>query len=143
MQMNDTMRKKGGFSLAEVVIAIAVIVIVSIASIMFIDLSLKTSVEIANKTQAQNFAENALACFKASSDSDEFEVNMSFFLNETFAEGTNDENDFTTYFYEYKSERYEFIAKISVRFDAGGDNFVIEVTRHDEKIIDFKYDKKH
>ena len=130
--------------MAEVVIAIAVIVLVSIASIMFIDLSLKTSVEIANKTQAQNFAENALACFKASSTSGEFEENMSFFLNDTFAEGTNDENDFTTYFYEYESERYEFIAKISVRFDEGGDdNFVIEVTRHDEKIINFKYDKKH
>ena len=141
--MNNVLRKKGGFSISEVVIAMAVIVLVGIASIMFMDLSIKSSVETGNKTQAQNFAENTLACFKAAESPDEFEANMSFFLGETFFAGIEDESGTNTYHYDYESGRYQFTAKISVNFgsDGEGSYFTIAVERHGEDIIAFDYTK--
>jgi prepilin-type N-terminal cleavage/methylation domain-containing protein len=139
--MNNIKRKKGGFSMAEVVIAIAVIVIVSIAALVFIDFSIKNAYEISNKTQAQNFAENSLACFKVSDNINEFEANMAFFV-EGF-EGVEKKPTSTPGYYEYnyESDIYDFIAMITVNFGDDADTFDITVTRKGEEIVAFTYTK--
>lgn len=68
------MNNKKGFSLAETVIALAVIVVVSITALTIVMSSIKNKVNIATKLDAQNFAYNALECFKVSSDDDGFKT---------------------------------------------------------------------
>ena len=127
--------------MAEVVIAIAVIVIVSIAALVFIDFSIKNAYEISNKTQAQNFAENSLACFKEANEIQEFEDNMKFFLGDIeggrFVEARPDK----IYVYEYESGIYDFIAMITVNFGDDADTFDITVTRKGKEIVSFTYTK--
>lgn len=127
--------------MVEVIIAMAVIVIVSISALVFIDFSIKNSYEISNKTQAQNFAENSLACFKASGDLDGFEKNMEFFV-EGFDEITATDTNIPGYYeYDYSSDIYDFVSKITVSFDAEKDTFDITVVRKGEEIVSFSYTK--
>jgi len=143
--MNNIKRKKGGFSMVEVVIAMTVVVIVSIAALMFIDFSIKNAVEISNKTQAKNFAENTLACFKASDDYEDFKAKIKFFLGE---EGDNliESRPEGRFVYSYTSDIYNFTSKIQVEFcddeDAEKtDTFEITVTRKGEEIVHFEFTK--
>ena len=127
--------------MVEVVIAMTVIVIVSIAALVFIDFSIKNGYEISNKTQAQNFAENSLDCFKASESFDEFESNMTFFV-EGFDEITATETNTPGYYeYSYSSDIYNFVSKITVSFAEEADTFDITVVRKGEEIVSFSYTK--
>ena len=87
---------KNGYSLVEVVIALSVIVVISIAALSTVLSSVATKQAAINKTEAQNFAENAWECFKVSDDDEKFVSNVNFAEGVTLAGGVAGENDFHT-----------------------------------------------
>ena len=58
------MNARRGFSLAEVVVAIAIIVIVSSASMTLIGVQARTEAKSVATVEATNIAENAIECFR-------------------------------------------------------------------------------
>ena len=57
-------RTRGGFTLAEVVVALAVIVIVTAAAMTLISSQLSLEVQTVQTVEAANIAENAIECFR-------------------------------------------------------------------------------
>ena len=57
-------RTRGGFTLAEVVVALAVIVIVTAAAMTLISSQLTLELETIQTVEAANIAENAIECFR-------------------------------------------------------------------------------
>ena len=60
----DEKSSRGGFTLVEVVVALAVIVIVTGISIGVVSVDNKTHVETVDMIEATNIAENAIECFR-------------------------------------------------------------------------------
>lgn len=135
------MRKRNGFSLVEVVIALSIIVIVSISAISIMASSIATKATAINKTQAQNFADNVWECFKAAEDEEEFISLVSFAEGITLSDGIADGNGNNVY--TYHSGENKFTAQISVKFPADTrSEFNINVTdENGESIISFSYQK--
>ena len=139
--MTNTKRKKNGFSIAEVVIALSIIVIVSIASLSIISSSASARKNAVNKTEAQNFAENLLECFKVSDSLENFCDYVNFAEGAELVNGETDENGFTVYAYE--SEKNKFQSQIKVKFsDVERSEFAIQISDSEgESIISFSYRK--
>lgn len=68
--MRNATRKKG-FSLAEVVIALSIILTVSLTAMSIALSSVSVTAKAVELSKAQGFAANALECFKAAEDEDE------------------------------------------------------------------------
>ena len=79
--MNKLLKKRDGFSMTEAVIGLVFVLIVSITAITIVMSAITTKINIFNKTRAQYFAENALECFKVSSE-DDFGDHLNFILPE-------------------------------------------------------------
>ncbi len=80
-----------GFSLAEVVVAIAIIVIVSSASMTLIGVQARTEAKSVATVEATNIAENAIECFRyARNTGTDFEsvLNQCGYAPSTTGEGT-------------------------------------------------------
>ena len=60
-----SLRSRRGFSLAEVVVALAVIVIVTGAALLLVNSHTKLQVRTAQSISAANTVENAIECFRA------------------------------------------------------------------------------
>ncbi len=130
--MNKT-KRNSGFSIMETVIALAIIVIVTVAALSVVMASISARVKQANYSEAQDFAHNILECFKAADDTAKFEDYVKF------AEGVElsqyAENDG----YNYDAEN-KFSAKI-MYYNNFNEIFIsIEDTKGDE-IISFSYVK--
>ena len=135
-------KNKGGFSLVEVVIALAIIVMVAGAGLSITLSSITTKVKAINRTHAQNFAENVLECFKAADTKDEFHNLLEVVDNPN---DIHEERDDTTYYtFIHRSGSYQFVAEISVRY-ADGERPLLKVNVTDgedgEEIISFPYEK--
>ena len=132
---------KNGYSIVEVVIALSVIVVISIAALSTVLSSVATKQAAINKTEAQNFAENAWECFKVSDDDEKFVSNVNFAEGVTLADGVAGENGYKVY--TYYSEENKFTAQISVKFPANERaEFKIDVTdKNGKSIISFSYQK--
>ena len=65
-----------GFTVAEVAVALAVIVIISGATLIFVASQAKVEARTVHTIEATNIAENAIECFRYSNDVDEFEKTM-------------------------------------------------------------------
>lgn len=131
--MSKTRTKRSGFSLAETVIALAVVAVVTVAALTAVTSAISARVKTENKSEAQSFAENALECFKASEDGDEFIDNMKFLgIGEDSLEKQSDGKT-----YVYKSNKFN--AKITLDFNNG--KFFIDVSepQKGEKIVSFEY----
>lgn len=135
-------KKKAGFSMTEVVIAMAVVVIVSIAAATAISGAVNIKGNTVRQTAAQNFAANALECYKAvTSDGDPTTANSNYeayleFL--TGAEITGRDNGQGTYFYTY--EENDWRATIRIHYKDG--RFHIDIQgKNDTNIISFDYRK--
>ncbi|MBP3592073.1 MAG: prepilin-type N-terminal cleavage/methylation domain-containing protein [Clostridia bacterium] len=77
-----------GFSLAEVVVAIAIIVIVSSASMTLIGVQARTEAKSVATVEATNIAENAIECFRyAQNTGTDFESVFGY-ASSTTGEGT-------------------------------------------------------
>lgn len=134
------LKRKRGFSLAEVVIALAVIVIVSAGAITIILSSFAAKTKTINKSNAQSFADNVWESFKVSESVEEFEEAVAFSLGIEL-EGSLDSDGRTVYTYILPESEFE--AKISVGFfDTERDEFEIGIVEDDgDSIISFSYHK--
>ena len=105
--MNKIKMKKArrGFSLAEAVVALAVVVIITVAALTMVTSSIVATINATNKAEAQIFAQNVWECFKASENEDKFLENVEFAIDGTLMEqGIN----------KYKYNADGFNAKIEV-----------------------------
>lgn len=132
-------KNKGGFSLVEVVIALAIIVMVTGAGLSITLSSITTKVKAINRTHAQNFAENVLECFKAADTKDEFQDLLEVVDNPNDIHEEIDDTTFYTFI--HRSGSYQFVAEISVRY-ADGERPLLKVNvrgENNEDIISFDY----
>ena len=138
-------KNKGGFSLTEVVISMALIVMVSITALTIALSSITTKVKAISRSHAQYFAENVWECFKVAETKDEFEQLFSVIDTHDHeikpSEGERDDG-LTYYIYEHTSTNYQFIAEIAVRY-VNGERPKLKVNVSDDKgtIISFSYEK--
>ena len=95
-------KRKNGFSLAEVVVALAIVAIVSVGALSIVSSSINSRVNAINRTQAQIFASNLIECFKASEDNEKFIE----YAGE--AVGINLEYDYNKGYYTYISNKNAF-----------------------------------
>ena len=165
---------KRGFSLIEVIMALAVVVIVSVAALSITLSSVPAKLNAMNKTRAQNFAADAWECFKVADGEDDFLSLLDFAVGVTEKTETavpdGQEPDFETSgedrglllktehygdllltvsedgSYVFTSERFNFIATVSVDYPAAGGRptlFYISVTNGDlEEIVTLSYGKE-
>lgn len=131
----NNMKRKNGFSLVEVVISLAVIIIVSATALTIVLHSIADKATAVHRTQAQNFSYNVWECFKAADSADEFETLVAFAEEEDLTE----ENGM----YVYTSEEHKFTAQIQAVFSENGKGaFQITVNDKNEKeIVAFSYTK--
>lgn len=137
--MDRIKRKKGGFSLVEVIITLSVITIVCGAALTIAMSSLTAKKVAVNKIEGQNFAQNTLECFKASNNTTEFEELVSFSENIDLTPTAEGEN----ILYTYTSDKYKFTATIEIGLpDGGRPTFSVEVKNaKEEAIISLDYTK--
>lgn len=138
-------KKKRGVSIVEAVVAMAVVVIVSMASISAVLFATSANRKAMNQTKGQIFAQNMLECFKAADNRKEFEACA------RFAEGIEDESQFSAsgtngvYVYSYTPADNAFKSNISVSFsEDGGDDDSLQIkviTASGETIVKFEYKK--
>ena len=128
--MNKT-KRNSGFSIMETVIALAIILIVTMAALTVVMASISARVKQANYSEAQDLAHNMLECFKAAESNEDFESNVEFATGLVWSE--EDTN------YTYNAEN-KFEAVIIADFTT--DTFEITVTDNKgEEIISFSYTK--
>ena len=141
------LKRNGGFSIMEAVIALAVIVIVTVSALSIATSSLVAKTKLINRSQAQSFAQDVWECFKVSDDKDEFDANLIFAIDAIDAINTIDAIDAIdkTLVYDSKSNSYRYNSK---RFDAKIkiDNSFSELTvtvldKNGKEIISLNYDK--
>ena len=134
------LKRKKGFSLVEVVIALAVIVIVSAGAITIILASFAAKTKTINKSNAQGFADNVWESFKVSQSAEEFESAVSF-SEGIELEGVADAEG--RVLYTYRLPESDFEARISVDFsDTERDEFDIDIVDDDgDSVISFSYSK--
>ena len=126
----------------EVVIALAVITVVTLASLTTVMASISARVKIVNRSEAQNFAQNVWECFKVSENKDDFIENVKFVLNidkEEESPFEESEADGKTV-YKYTSDKNNFTATITVDF-ATGELYIKIDDNKGEEIVSFDYDK--
>ena len=136
------MRKnKKGYSLAEVVIALTVIVAVSTAALTIVLSSMATKMAAVNKTQAQNFAHSLWECFKASESHEEFLSNIAFAENVSLVAQSTDQDGFTVY--QYDSDQNKFTAIIKVNYThTARSAFAVDINQKDGgNIVSLTYEK--
>ena len=127
------MTSKDGVSIAEVVIALSIIVVVSMTALTLVLSSFSVRSTLITRTQGINFADNAWECFKAADDADEF-----FELLVENVTGLTPTED-TKYIYDGNG----FTAVITANYDDARPYFDITVTesKDGDEIISFKYVK--
>ena len=135
--MKNRKNRKGGFSIAEAIIALSIIVVVSIAAATITLSSISLRYTLTNRSIAINFADNAVECFKAAESVEEFKG-----LIEQVCEGDWSTLDDTKIF---KNDK--FTAEITVDFVSSRPEFEIVVNeikkdgRTGDEIISLEYIK--
>ena len=131
--------RKGGFSISEVVIALAVIVVVSMTALTIVGASFATKTTLITRSQGISFADNVWECFKAADSKTEFES----LVKEAESELTLDGNTGYEYDYSYQNDRFK--ANIIVTYEVGKrptfDIVVTENKADGDEIISFSYVK--
>ncbi len=79
-------KHKRGFTLAETVLALAVISIASVGTLSLILASQRATMSAAQKQQAQLFATDIVHCFRVSDNYADFEDNLEFALGKQISE---------------------------------------------------------
>ncbi len=132
---------KNGFSIAEVVIALAIISVVSITALSIALSSIVTKTNIINRSEAQSFAGNVLECFKAAENEAEFLALVSFAEDVSLTDGAPDGSGSTTY--TYYCEDNKFTAQITVNYpESLRSELAITITNpKGVNIISFSYRK--
>lgn len=125
------LKRKSGVGVAETIIALAVVTIVTVAAFSLVTSSILAKVSAINKTEGQNFAQDVWECFKVSENDSEFIENVKFATGVDFT-GSAD--------YTYTSNRFN--AEIDVDFGSEPKTFSVNVTdEKDRDIVSFNYEK--
>ncbi|MBQ2944984.1 MAG: hypothetical protein IJD95_00270 [Clostridia bacterium] len=134
-------RNKKGISVAEVIIALSVVVLVSLAALSVVLTSVVKSIDTKSTANAYRFADDVLECFKAADDEAEFLEFVSFARGIELTDGVTGENSFKTY--RYRSDEKKITVLISVRYSAS-ERSVLDISVIDddnEEILSFSYRK--
>ncbi len=138
-------RKNSGFSMVEVVIALAIILAVSIVAISITLSSITNRIAIVNRTHAQYFADNVWECFKAADDVDALEQFIYNVVGVTYetkklSEETDEPKKVE---YTYTFEEHNFNASITVKYGDIRPTLTVDVRELDDndEIISFTYTK--
>ena len=83
---------KRGFTLAESVLALAIITIVSVGTLSLILSAQNSTISAAQKQQAQLYAADIIACYRVSSDAD-FNENVTFAIGKEIIDNKITLND--------------------------------------------------
>jgi uncharacterized repeat protein (TIGR02543 family) len=114
------LKSKKGYSLVEVVIALTVIIVVSATALTVVLYSISLRHAEINKSEAQNFAENMVECFKAANQDGltPDEKKEEFFRLVEFAEGATFEQEDPHFpdIYTYTSETKKFIVGVNINY---------------------------
>lgn len=139
--MSKNIKRKCGFTVVELIIALTVIVVVSITALTIVLSSVSAKVNANNKTEAQNFANGVWECFKVSDSEESFLSNVSFAMNAELGEGQIDDSGYTVY--TYQSEEYKFTAIIKIKYlITARSEFAVElVDKNGASIVSFTYEK--
>ncbi len=139
--MSSYSKRKSGFTIVELVIALAIIVAVSFTALSVALSSVAAKRNAINKTEARSFANDTWECFKASESEEEFLSNVEFSTSAELGEGQTDDDGYTIY--AYQSEENIFSATVRVKFsESARSEFAVEVTDKDgDNIISFSYKK--
>ena len=133
-------KKKGGFVLAEVVIALSVILLVTVSALTIAIASVSARIKTVNESLACDFAENVLECFKAADNGEEFLANVKFAEGVTLSDGAASGSGVS---YIHNDEKHKFKATVFVDFSgADRQRMNIEVTNDEgEALVSFSYVK--
>ena len=136
-------QRKGGFSIAEVVMALAIIVSVTATAMSIALKSVNTTANVINLNKAQDFAENAWECFKAAGDEIEFISLLEFAQGVELNRDSTDANGNSVYKHIIDEERYT--VKITVGFhdeeDVADEFNVAVINKNEKNILSFSYQK--
>ena len=134
--------RKGGFSIAEAIIALTVIVVISMTALTIVMSSFAAKTTLITRSQGISFADNVWECFKEAEDLDEFKalvVNAGIMPSDV-ADDIESETSFS-----YNNKEYKYTAKITVVYSNGVrpklDIVVSEMDDSDSEIISFTYTK--
>lgn len=134
-------RKKRGYSLVEVVIALTVIVTVSITALTIVLSSVATKQTAIHKTEAQNFAQSVWECFKVSDNEADFVSNVDFAEGVTLSDGTLDEDGYTVYTFDSEENKFTAIIKVRYYETLRSDLSVDILDKDGDSIVSFTYQK--
>ena len=137
----NKLKKKNGFSVVEVVIALAVVIIVSATALVITLYSISTKEGEINKNEAINFTENVLACFKTATAQAEDEEDFYQQLEDLvyFAEGAALEGDDGTY--TYSPGIHKYTVGLTAKFTEQGKAtlHIYALDRKGNTIVSFDY----
>ena len=77
---------KRGFTLAESVLALAIIAIVSVGTLSLILSAQNSTISAAQKQQAQLYAADIIACYRVSTSDEDFNKNVNFAIGKEIAD---------------------------------------------------------
>ena len=136
-------KNRAGMSLTEVVVALAVIVIVSITSISIVLSAMPAKVEATEKSYAQNFANNLWECFKASDSQEDFIDCVKFAEGIDLSLSPYTTLDDGAVIYTIAYGRGNCTAQVTVNFSSAGDTLDIQVRdQKGKEIVSFFYEKE-
>lgn len=125
----NSIKNRRGFTVVELVVAITIIVIVSATAIGLINTQNKIHQQTMQTVEATNMAENAIECFRVTSDVSDFETAYENTFNGKITIEDNTENGLTDYTFE-KNGMTVTITIIGNKLDfeavAAGDKLILE-----------------
>lgn len=128
---------KKGFSLAESVIALSVVTIVSICAITIVISSITSKTKTIQKLNSQNFAYNVVECFKVSSDINEFDSYLDSLTNKDLSYISNSESN-SIYSFILEETNYSTV----ITYSNDNKKLTINITNDkNETIISLEYNK--
>ena len=151
-------KRKAGFSMVEVIISLAIIVMISITAISITLSSFANRMTVVNRTHAQYFADNVWECFKAADGYDKFLKLVEFSEGLERKEERDGGYDVSyksgasmnivtidggakQYTYSAEAERFEAILTVNYP-DSARPTLSVTVTEADgDEIISFTYEK--
>ena len=131
-----------GFTVAEVVIAMAVIAVVTAAALSFFVSAQSTRKTVLATADARHFAEDARLSFRTAESEEEFLSHLTFAREGIlFADGGLSHDG--THTYLYTSEKHGYTATLTVRYaDAERSVFSIRVVRGESReLLTLSYEK--
>ena len=130
--MRNTKNKRG-FTIVEVVIAMAVVVVVSAVAITTIVATRKSEVQLLRDLDTVRFAENAFECFKGTTSEEEFIITLVDVEKDAY------DGSFENGSYWFRSKKYDYVAKLTLESDQK--TLSIAIDDGEGELLSFRYTK--